>query len=200
MGAQNTGPLSDPGPIGWMMMGIQERLKAGFPANLFDHAMMPQKADRKWFERNFRRTALVAVGWNGTAAEGEGAVFGGHANFTVALVTKNPKIEGRYLGDALSPGLFGMLRVATLLLNNFVPKSASNSWSASRSSVVTSIGNIYTEEWGDENTAIGALDLSILYEETLVPGLEESPSGSLSLDCGWNFGGADLLTATIGGA
>jgi hypothetical protein len=195
-----SGPLAQPGPLGWMMQEIQARVQQGFPPKYFDFEIMPQKADREWFNRSLKRTAFVALGWNGTKAEGKGGVFGGEASFTLALITRNPVISARYMGDALAPGLFAMVRVATLLLNGFDIEPAGTDWTPSSSIVVNGIGNLYNEDWGRSDIAVAALDLSMVYEEMLPPGLEQSPSGSLSLNLGWNFGGETVLTANIGGA
>jgi hypothetical protein len=198
--AQLLSTLAQPGPLGWMYSEIKGRVQQVFPSNLFDFSMMPKNPDRKWFSKYARRTPFLALGWQGVANEGEGAKFGGRAHWTLAMVVKNSDVEARYMGDALSPGLFAMVRVATLALNGFLPNPPNTDWSAERSIVVSALGNLFEGDWGDDEMAIAGLDLHCVYEEQLVPGLEQSPAASLVLDCGWKFGDATVLNATIGGA
>jgi hypothetical protein len=196
-----TTALSQDGPLMWMGQAIEARLALAFPPAYFDFAWMPAKADRAWFKRYLRRTPAIALGWNGCqATSDDGGVFTAHAHWTVALITKNAAgPEARLMGDALAPGLFAMQRVATLMLHGWLIDPDGTPWTATGSTIVTAAGNLYNDEWGDEDTAICGLDLSVLYEETLPAGLIPSPSIGNLIDCiTWDFGEQPpLLTQTI---
>ncbi len=194
-------PLADAGPVQLMTAALQARLQWAFPPTYFDFAFMPFKADRRWFERCFRRCAGVALSWRGCEPTKSDAVpFTAHARFTVVLFAKNAGgVQQRYVGDGLGVGLFSMTRIATLALQGWTMPTAANGWEPQGAVIVDQVGNLYDEQWGDENTAIAGLDLSIEYEEVLPPGFgEQLPDGVLVDNIFWNFGQQPpLLNDTI---
>jgi hypothetical protein len=196
-----TPALADPGPLQWMAAGLQARLQAAFSPDFFTFGFMPARADRAWFKRHFMRLPGVALGWNGSkGVRDDGMPWTAEASWTVALITKNDGSPiNRYVGDALAPGLFAMQRVATIILHGYLIEVESTGWTSSGTVIVNAAGNLYNEEWGDEQIAICALDLSIRYEETQPPGLEPNlPNGSLADLITWDFGElAPLLTQTV---
>jgi hypothetical protein len=180
--------LADPGPLQLMSLMLQQRVQAIFPPSYFGFAWMPAKADRNWFKRYVPRCPAAALGWNGVADKDSAGVFAGIAHFTLALIVKNASsVQGRYLGDALGPGLMPMVRAATIALQGWVIDPPDNPFCAQGGVTVSAVANLYNEDWGDEDTAIAALELAVPYEETLPPGMEQVPAGPLALGITWNF-------------
>ena len=185
-----TQPLADIGPLQWMAQELQARLQSAFPPSYFVFQFMPAKADRAWFKKYVTRYPAVLLGWTGvTGDKDDGGVFEGIAHWTVALVTKNSSnVQARYMGDTLAPGLFPMARIATIILHGYFINPADTPWSASNSAIVNAAGNIYNEDWGDEDTGVAALDVTVRFKETLPPGLEQAPSNALlETAITWNF-------------
>jgi hypothetical protein len=193
--------FNDPPPLAMMALALRERLQAAFPPAQFDFAFAPAKADKVWFKKYLRRGPGVALSWNGCqGTKDDGGVWEGTAHWSVLLFTKNGSgVLERYMGDALAPGLFAMTRVATLILHGWLINPSNSAWSAQGACVVNAMGNTYNDEWGDEDTAVSALDLTVLYDETLPPGLEAAPSAAFLQDnITWNFGEQPpLLTQSV---
>ena len=82
-----------------------------------------------------------------------------------------------------------MARIATVTLHGYLIDPPDMPWSASGSTIVNALGNIYNEDWGDQDTAVCALDVTVRYREALPPGLEQLPSNALlETAITWNFG------------
>lgn len=185
-----TQPLADGGPISWMAQALQARLQCAFSPKYFNFHFMPAKPDKVWFQKFVTRYPAVLLGWTGvTGDKDDGGIFEGIAHWTVALATRNSSsVLARYMGDNLAPGLFPMARIATVTLHGYLIDPPDMPWSASGSTIVNALGNIYNEDWGDQDTAVCALDVTVRYREALPPGLEQLPSNALlETAITWNF-------------
>jgi hypothetical protein len=192
--------LADPGPVQLVARELETRLKQIFPEKYFVFAWMPAKADRTWFDRYIKRTPAIALGWDGIAPSMDnGRVFAGSMVFSLTCITKNAhSIQGRYYGDALSPGLLAMVRVAAVALQGWVVDPPDNPFCAQGAVQVAAVENIVPEEWVTDDTAVAALKLVIPYEENLPPGMEMDPAGPLELKVGWDFGDDITVNEIIG--
>lgn len=162
-----TPALAAMGPLHWMADAIQARLREIFPPAYFQGAWMPTRPDRQWFTRTVQRTPAWALSWTGSPAESDqGNIFKARAHFVVALIVKNSTgVTQRFFGDKAGPGLFAMQRAVVTGLHGMVIDPPGVEWSATGTVEVTAVGNLYNDEWGDQDAAIVGVDLQVLYEE-----------------------------------
>lgn len=116
-----TDPLASQGPLHRAAAALAARLLAGFPANRFQHELLPAPlTDKTLPDLSSARLPLVGLAFLGLKSKTNvGRVHDGNQRWAVYLLTQNPKARPRLLGDSLAPGLAQMIHSAILGLHGW---------------------------------------------------------------------------------
>lgn len=192
--------LSTIGPLHVNTRALQARLETLFDPRLFRHRMVPARLDAATFAKLVDRIPFIGLGWSGVKPSAmNGRTFSGNGQWSVLLITQNQaSVEGQYLGDAVAPGLFDLVHVATIGLQGWslvAPDGARGGMVQIRS-----IQNSFADGWAKENAAIALVEFDILYEDDppadwIAEGVSPNPV-NLAID--WQFDGASQLLDTAG--
>jgi hypothetical protein len=186
------------GPLHFMGEAIAARLKLVFPPNQFTHEYVPARLTLTEWRRLTRRTPFVGLGWTGITPDHEaGRVFEGTAHWIVLLVTKNAGgVAARYQGDRVGAGLFQLIRAASIALQGFTPRQPELSWEAASTVLIRDIQSVYSDEWADDEAAVGMISLDVPYQEQisddLVAALGQTPGSFGNVSITWAFGDTTL--------
>ena len=152
----NLQDLATASPLHAIDAAIAARLLEAFPAKRFHHGIVPAKLTQQGWQRLTRNTPFVGRGWTGIKPRNVIAgVFAGEARWTVWLVQSNSDVGTGALerGDS-KPGLYGMAIMAAMVLEGLrVPEVGTLA--------VEDLQHLFSEEWGDENTGLVGINLTI---------------------------------------
>jgi len=191
-----TDPLASQGPFHRVAAALAARLLAGFPANRFQHELLPAPlSDKTLPDLSSAKQPLVGLAFLGIKCKaGVGRVHDGTQRWAVYLLTQNPKARPRLLGDSIGPGLAQMIHCAILGLHGFTIGGTLREGAGSV--MVTDIETLDGVAWGREHSALAAVTLEI-QGMTIAP-LEQD---FLKLGVDWAFGptppGTTAATDTI---
>ena len=146
--------LASVNPITLQAAALEARLGVLFPASKFDFAYLPASLTVKAWTQALRRFPAVALQFAGLAVDAaSGRLATITATWQVYLLTTNASgPKARLLGDALGPGLAGMMALAVAALHGLqVPDAGA-----------ATIGGVNTlgAEWLDEAVAAAGVTLN----------------------------------------
>jgi len=177
-------PDASTGPIHVAAAGIQARLLAVFPANRFQHELLPAPMSVKTLAAlSSARAPVIGLAFLGfRPGPGSGRTLAGRLRFGVYLITSNPKSAARLLGDRLSPGLAQMVHVAILGLNGWTLSGERDG--AVGTIELREIENTEGAEWQADNCACAAITAELPASFTGIP-----PDQLNTIVSNWTFDG-----------
>lgn len=154
-------PAASAGPIHAAIAGIEARLLAAFPANRFQHELLPAPLNmRLMAELASRRTPFVGLAFLGLKPGPDTArLYSPKLRFGVYLVAQNPASRARLIGDRQGPGLAQMVHAVICCLHGWT--IAGERDAGVGSIAVAEVDNTDGSEWSKDNTACAALTLEV---------------------------------------
>lgn len=178
-----TDPLASQGPFHRVAAALTARLLAGFPANRFQHELLPAPlSDKTLPDLSSAKQPLVGLAFLGLKSKANvGRVHDGAQRWAVYLLTQNPKARPRLLGDSIGPGLAQMIHCAILGLHGWTIGGAGRDGAGTI--MLTDIETLDGASWGREHSALAAVTLE-------VQGMTVAPNEQdfLKLGVEWAFG------------
>ena len=199
-GASPIDPQCDT-PMHAILGGLEQRLKLVFPLSQgFAYDFVPARVTPAEWKRLTRRAPWFGIGWSGLTPDIEQSdQFVATSTWFLALATKNPGgPRARLAGDALGPGLFNMVHLATVALQGFRLSDAVQGVEGTIQ--IGAVATEIAEDFMDENLAVAQLMLTVRYEADAIPGLDTALGNTVgdytAQGLNWSFSGA-MLADTI---
>ncbi|GAB0119478.1 hypothetical protein [Acidisoma sp. 7E03] len=171
------------GPLHQIQADIRARLETYFPTTKFGHAILPARITDTIWNELVRRTPFIGLAWLGWAAKGGGKLYRGPVKFALYVVVENPRPDTIMTGDAAKPiGIYGMAQLAAAVLQGYRTRHGSLQ--------VTGIGNIFADDWGKKDQAIGGVDFQIDDVELTDPPAAAEIDEFLRMQNDWDIDGA----------
>jgi len=182
-----------PGDVVAQGKAIIARLKLTFPANKFQHKVLPPRIDKiAWKELTTGAQPFIGRGFQRISRlKEEMGTFRGTANWIVLVAVRMPgKPEERYFGDAVGVGVLTLAPIAAAILHGWVAAP----WGTA---LVTDIANVAADEWSDDSSII-SVSVQIPIALTLNALLQNPGGASLFEEMAetWVLGGDGGITTT----
>lgn len=163
---------------------IQDRLRLAFPVAQFEIANASPIPSKVEWDRLFARKPAIGVAFSGIQPDKRsGRMLQATANWIIYLVAANQQIKARFCGDDRGIGMFGMVTGAVAVLHGVTINDVGTT-------AVESVETLTKEDWGDEQTAIVGIALSVPYMPDAGAASVELED-FLQLNCAWLANGAE---------